>query len=199
MERDDIGPDTADSQYNLTPLWWVVDKGHEGVVKLLLGRGDVDPNTKEAKYGRTPLLWAAEQGLEGVIKLLLERDDIDPNTRDTIYHLTPLLWAVECGHERVVKLLLEHGDLDPEIPGPRGLIALEVAAFLKHAGIVQMFSQATPSLFPEYPAPKPSKPHPGSIPGTSWPCILIQAILWTGLLTLLLSSPLTILACFGNL
>ena len=165
---------------------------------MLLGRGDVDPNATETKYGRTPLLWAAEQGLEGVVKLLLERDDINPNTRDTKYRLTPLLWAAECGHEGVVKLLLEHGDLDPEIPGPRGLTAIEVAAFLKHAGIMQMLSQLKPSLLPEYPAPEPSKPHPGSIPGTSTLCIFVTVTLGMGLLALVLCFPLIIHAIRGR-
>ena len=142
-------------------------------------------------------MWAAEQGLEGLVKLLLERDDINPNTRDTRYRLTPLLWAAECGHEGVVKLLLEHGDLDPEIPGPRGLTAIEVAAFLKHVGIVQMLSQATPSLLPEYPAPEPSKPHPGSLAGTSDLCIFISVILGIGLLALLVTFPLILNAICG--
>src|SRR5205807_3311237 len=56
-----------------TPLVWAAKYGHEGVVKILLGRDDVNPNTPD-KYGQTPLSCAVWSGHEGVVKILLGRD-----------------------------------------------------------------------------------------------------------------------------
>ena len=41
-----------------TPLAWAAENGHEGVVKVLLGRGDIDPD-KPDEDDRTPLPLAA--------------------------------------------------------------------------------------------------------------------------------------------
>jgi len=71
-----------------TPLAWAAANGHEGVVKILLGRDDIDPN-KPGKDDQTPLLRAARNGHERVVKRLLGRNDIDPNKPDE-YGRTPL-------------------------------------------------------------------------------------------------------------
>ena len=63
------------------PLMWAVGKGHEEVVKALLGRRDIDPD-KPGANGQTPLIWAACYGHEGVVKMLLGRDDVNPNKTD---------------------------------------------------------------------------------------------------------------------
>ena len=49
-----VNPDSA-GIYGRTPLSWAAENGHEGIVKLLLGRKDVNPDTPEIIYGRTPL------------------------------------------------------------------------------------------------------------------------------------------------
>ena len=59
------------------PLSWAAQKGHEEVVKLLLGREEVDPSKPEA-YGKTPLSLAADAGHEGVVKILLGREEVNP-------------------------------------------------------------------------------------------------------------------------
>jgi ankyrin repeat protein len=65
LERKDVNPNQADTEYGRTPLSWAAENGHEGVVKMLLERKDVNPNQADTEYGRTPLSWAAERGHEG--------------------------------------------------------------------------------------------------------------------------------------
>src|SRR5205807_47038 len=82
-----------------TALTWAANRGHEGVVKILLERADVNPDEADDKYGRTPLSWAAGNGREGVVKMLLERTDVNPDQADTQYGQTPLAWAAGNGRE----------------------------------------------------------------------------------------------------
>ena len=65
--------------------------GHEGVVRILLGREEVDPD-KPDHTGRTPLLGAALNGHEGVMKILLGREEVNASRLDN-YGRTPLLYA----------------------------------------------------------------------------------------------------------
>ena len=88
LEREDINPNTAATQYGITPLLCAAGYGHEGIVGLRLERGDINPNTADTEYGLTLLFWAEESGHEGVVKLLLEREDIILNTVDTKYSRT---------------------------------------------------------------------------------------------------------------
>jgi len=110
-----VNPDSSSSS-GRTPLSWAAWSGHEGIVKLLLGREDVNPNTPDTKYGQTPLLSAAGKGYEGIVKLLLGREDVNPNTPDTKHGQTPLVWTAGNGHEGIVKLLLGRGDVNPNTP-----------------------------------------------------------------------------------
>ena len=48
FKRGDANP-TGLGQYGLTPLWCAARNGHEGVVKMLLGRDDVNPNTPDKR------------------------------------------------------------------------------------------------------------------------------------------------------
>jgi len=121
-----------------TPLLWATENGHEGVVKLLLGRKDVNPNIPDTTYGQTPLSWAAENGHEGIAKLLLERKDVNPNTPDTIHGRTPLLWAARNGHDGIVKLLLGREDVNTDILDVYGQTPLSWAARNGHQGIVKL-------------------------------------------------------------
>ena len=54
------------------PLAWAARNGHEGVVKILLGREEVNPNRPD-NNGQTPLSYAAENGHERVVELLQSR------------------------------------------------------------------------------------------------------------------------------
>ena len=113
LQREDLNPNEADTEYGKTALSWTAEQGHEGIVKMLLEREDVNSGRADTGYGRTPLLWAAKNGHSGVVKMLLEREDANPNQADTGYGKTPLLWAAKNGHSGVVKMLLEREDANP--------------------------------------------------------------------------------------
>jgi len=100
-----VNPNSS-SKYGRTPLFWAVENGHEGIVKLLLGRNDVNPDIPDTGYGRTPLSLAAERGHDGIVKLLLERKDVNPDAPDMKYGRTLLSWAAVKVHEGIEKLLL---------------------------------------------------------------------------------------------
>ena len=133
-----VNPNSS-SKFGRTPLWWAVENGHEGIVKLLLAREDVNPDTPDTKYGQTQLLLAARQSYEGIVKLLLGRKDVNPNTPDAIFGQTPLLWAVENGHEGIVKLLLGREDVNPNAPDTKyGRTPLSRAARNGHKGVIKL-------------------------------------------------------------
>ena len=119
-----------------TPLVWAAKNGHEGVVKILLGRGDVKPDKPDESY-RTPLLWAAENGHEGVVKMLLGRDGVNPNGPNRNGY-TPLLRAAWNGHEGVVKILLGRSDVNPDEPDRSGRTPLLWAAENGPEGMVKI-------------------------------------------------------------
>ena len=91
--------------WGTAPLVWAARNGHEGVVKILLGREEVNPD-KPDNGGLTPLSFAAWNGHEGVVKILLGRRDVNPDKASN-YGSTPLLLASSNKHEGVVKILLE--------------------------------------------------------------------------------------------
>ena len=63
------------------PLAWAAANGHEGVVKILLGRDNINPD-KPGKVDQTRPLRAARNGHERVLKILLGGNDIYPNKPD---------------------------------------------------------------------------------------------------------------------
>ena len=133
-----VNPDSS-CKYGQTPLSWAAEKGHEGIVKLLLGQKYVNPNTVDTLNGRTPLSWAAGNGHEGIVKLLLGRKDVNPDTPATERGRTPLSWAAIKGHEGIVKLLLERKDVYPNIRDRMyGRTPLSWAAENGHEGIVKL-------------------------------------------------------------
>ena len=73
-----VNPNRPD-KYGQTPIFLAAERGHEGVVKLLLERQDVKPDLTD-RYGFTPLLYAMSMGHEGVVKLLLGRKDVKLDT-----------------------------------------------------------------------------------------------------------------------
>ena len=135
MERD-IKNYQGTTIQGQTPLSWAAEKGHAGVVKMLLGRKDVDPNKTLPKKGHTMLTWAAEGGHEEVVKMLLEREDINPNTADTEHGRTPLSWAARNGYEGIVKMLLKRKDVNTTTPDKENQTPLDLALSQEHDGIV---------------------------------------------------------------
>jgi hypothetical protein len=96
LQREDqvsIDVDAKDDN-GWTPLSWAAERGHEAVVKLLLGTGKVDVDAKDEEYGWTPLSLAAENGHEAVVQLLLGTGKVDIDTKDNDGR-TPLSWAAE--------------------------------------------------------------------------------------------------------
>ena len=104
LEREDVNPDSH-SMSGETPLSVAPKNGHEGIVKLLLGREDFNLNALNKISGQTLLLWAAENGHEEIVLRLLGREDIYPDW-ETKPGQTPLSVAAKSGHEGIVKLLL---------------------------------------------------------------------------------------------
>ncbi|PUU83389.1 ankyrin repeat-containing domain protein [Tuber borchii] len=102
-----------------TPLSYAVRYGHEGIVKILLGRGDINSDFSD-KYNRTPLSLAAEYGHEGIVKILLERGDVNSDSLDNDGR-TPLEHAQKSSKLGVVKLLSEPKPLSHKTPPTRGM------------------------------------------------------------------------------
>jgi len=122
-----------------TPLAWAAEKGHDGVVKMLLERKGLNPNKAGAESGKTPLWLAAGKGHEGVVKMFSEREDVNPDHTDTINGETPLMWTAWGGHEGIVKLLLEREDVDPDrVDTKYGQTPLSWAARNGHEGVVKI-------------------------------------------------------------
>ena len=113
LERQDTDPNTADTEYGRTPLWWAAQRGDEDVVKMLLERQDTNPNTADTQEGRTPLSWAAEYGHEAVVRILLERKDVRTTTPDNKCQ-PPLSLALAKGHDGVVRILMERDNVDSD-------------------------------------------------------------------------------------
>ena len=90
-EVEGCGANMMDT-WGRTPLAWAAESGHEGIVRLLLGRKEVDPNSRDDD-GQTPLRQAAMNGHEGIVKLLLDRKEVDLDSRHWRNGETPLLWA----------------------------------------------------------------------------------------------------------
>ena len=94
----------------LTPLSWAAFKGHETIVRLLIGKYGIDINAKDDER-RTPLIWAARHGYEAVVRLLIEKDGIDINAKDD-EGATPLILAAINGSEAIVRLLIGKDGID---------------------------------------------------------------------------------------
>jgi len=118
------------------PLAWAARNGHDGVVKILLGRGEINPD-KPDNGNRTPLSHAASYGHEGVVKMLLGREEVNPDKPDR-WGQTPLWFAAEYGHEGVVKTLLGREEVNPDRPDRFAPTPLSRAAWNGHEEVVKI-------------------------------------------------------------
>jgi ankyrin repeat protein len=99
--------DVAEFRHSGAPLHAASDRGHIGVVYVLL-QHNVDVNAGcTSHYNWTPLHAASANGHAKVAKLLLERG-ADINALSTS-NKTPLIFASQNGHLEVVRLLLSNG------------------------------------------------------------------------------------------
>jgi len=109
--------------------------GHDGVVKILLGREDVSPGRLDM-LGRTALCYAAESGRE-VVEIRLARSDVNPNTLDSDGR-TSLFLTDGNGHEGVVGVLLGRDAVNAEKPDTFGRTPLCRASENGHEGTVKI-------------------------------------------------------------
>lgn len=91
---------------NRSPLWWAAERGHLGVVRILMTYDILKCNEVDSMFQQTPICRAAAKGYYEITKMLLQSDRVDPNFKTTC-GMSPLLAATAGGHERVVKLLLD--------------------------------------------------------------------------------------------
>ncbi|CRK39995.1 Ankyrin repeat domain-containing protein 50 like [Verticillium longisporum] len=128
----------GDHEYQRTPLYWAVLRGHDAAVLLLLSHG-ANSNTPEPAGGKTPLLVAVagtKGGHKSVVRRLLGAG-ADTDTPDMSGD-TPLIVAARNGKIAMLKLLLE-GGADPDIRDwRRGQTALSLAAEAGHDGMVDL-------------------------------------------------------------
>ena len=83
-------------------------KGHEGVVRLLLAHAATDVNQARTDDGATPLWMACGMGHEGVVRLLVEEANAEVNKVNG-KNRTPINIAAYKGHFGVVRFLLSKG------------------------------------------------------------------------------------------
>ncbi|KAH6871297.1 hypothetical protein BKA70DRAFT_1064665, partial [Coprinopsis sp. MPI-PUGE-AT-0042] len=60
----------ADNQ-GRTTISWASQRGHRGIVKLLLEHPQIGASHRPDHQGRTPLDWASKKGHNEIIELLL--------------------------------------------------------------------------------------------------------------------------------
>ena len=92
------------TQYRDTALTLASVKGHEGIVKALLGNKDINVNV-QINHGHAALTLASFNGHEGIVQALLEIEDIDVNVKDQANNRTALDIARSKGHTAIIALL----------------------------------------------------------------------------------------------
>jgi len=164
---DDISINCMDGT-GATPFLWAAMRGHEGLVKLLLGQEHMDPTWADCS-GRTPMSWAAGNGHEAVVKLLLAQNGLSPDKPDFMDRIslmtqnitkrhpklfprqeaidpdtpdlggrTPMSWAAGNGQEAVVKILLGRKDVNPDMPDIRDRAPISWAAKNGYEVVVEL-------------------------------------------------------------
>ncbi|KAK6542442.1 hypothetical protein TWF694_006395 [Orbilia ellipsospora] len=86
-------------------LFTAIDRGHCGIVKILLENG-FDP--RSTQYGTEPIYKAADKGYEAIVRSLLEHGAYVDVQSEVSYRMAPLHIAAKNGHEGVARTLLEY-------------------------------------------------------------------------------------------
>ncbi|KAG0128947.1 hypothetical protein HOY82DRAFT_565395 [Tuber indicum] len=112
LDRGDVNPEQPDTKYGRTPLSWAAQRGHEGVVKMLLQRKDVSTATLD-RENQTPQSRALSNGHHRVVTILLEHDRINSPPADRAGRESP---PTPSPHwESSMSLKFRDGDLDTHI------------------------------------------------------------------------------------
>jgi ankyrin repeat protein len=127
------------------PLAKAAERGHLGLVRLLIERG-ANLNGTGATTGFTAVHWAAQKGHVEVVTLLLSKG---AHADIRIDGVTPLMWASGYGRLEVVKVLVQHmrgQGLDERTEV--GMTALHFAACMGHEEVVRflLFAGADPTI-----------------------------------------------------
>ncbi|KAK6345483.1 hypothetical protein TWF718_007399 [Orbilia javanica] len=135
LETGVVGTEVQ-GRWDKRPLYLAVERGHEGLVRLLIAHGaDVEGGVVPGE-GKTPLMAAVEKGDTLTAQLLIEHGaDMEAK-----YPLrTPLELAVDGGYEDVVKLLLENG---ADLKGKYGRSLLKRSILKgRNEGIIRLLTQ----------------------------------------------------------
>lgn len=105
--------EARDDEFNMTPIGWANEKGHQQMVRYLYEKG-----------ANVNLYSAVAFGLEDRVRDLLRDDGESINEAD--HFGTPVHEASLWGHAAIVQMLLDHG-ADPELRNVHGDSALEIA------------------------------------------------------------------------
>ena len=120
-----IDPNRGD-KYGKTPILLAAEEGHEGVVKLLLGRKDVNPHIF-GMFRVNPNICYDENKPDRVMWLAYEWEKVYGNMRNK-NGLILLRFAIKGRHNKVVELLLGREDISPNMADNRGRTPLSWAA-----------------------------------------------------------------------
>ena len=121
-----------------TSLSIAANKGHKGVVQLLLKQDDVDVNYKDF-WGNTPLTLAALGGHKAVAEVLTNWKDTDLNSENCAGN-TPLSVAARQGHDEIVRILLTRG-VKMDSKNGREQTPLHQATIKGHCRVVKLLLQ----------------------------------------------------------
>ena len=69
LEREDVNPNHADTEYGRTPLSWAAEKGHEGIVKILMQWKDIYSDVPNS-INQTPSPLAPSEGYDRAVSVL---------------------------------------------------------------------------------------------------------------------------------
>ena len=119
-----------------TALTHAARRGHETIVKSLLGKETTDPELTCA-CNQSPLAYALEGGHKAVVELLLADARVDPDARDDD-GWTPLAWAADEGWLSVVGLLLKTRHTNPNSRNAWGQTPLSRAARNGHSDVMKL-------------------------------------------------------------
>jgi ankyrin repeat protein len=132
----------------VTPLMSACEKGHVGVVRMLITHTGPHGLEDRDTEGKTALRYAAEEGHGEVVAFLLGKG-AQASTRDD-ENVTPLMWACDNGHLGVVRILVQHtgGEGLDTRDDQYGWTTLHGAAFWSYEEVVRflLVSGADPTI-----------------------------------------------------